>query len=47
MNGYIEAGYSVTLVSLVAYGATLRLREQRALRRRELPVLPAEEPEER
>lgn len=41
MNGYVESGYVVTLVSLGAYGASLAVR-QRAARRR-LPASPPSE----
>ncbi len=43
MSGYIEAGYAVTLLTLAGYAASLRYREQRALRRRGV----AEEEEQR
>jgi hypothetical protein len=33
MSGYVEAGYSVALVSLTAYAASVVLREKAAARR--------------
>lgn len=33
MSGYVEAGYSVALVSLAAYATSLVLRERAARRR--------------
>jgi hypothetical protein len=38
MNGYVEAGYVVTLASLGGYALSLRLRGQRALREEAIPV---------